>query len=155
MNTAEAFWSRVDRSGGPEACWRWLGCRDANGYGWLRWQGKRERAHRVALALDGRPVPPGQCGRHLCIYGLRDCCNPAHLAPGTHRENAEDRRRMGRSCGRRLLSDEQAARLRDWYRKGLATSTELATLFRVPAERVRHIGTDQGYRGREVRHGAA
>ena len=143
-NDAETFWARVERSAGPDGCWPWTGCVDANGYGWLMWQGRRSRAHRVALALDGRPCPAGLVGRHLC--NTPRCCNPAHLAVGTQRDNAQDRVRAGRSQSRRLLSFEQAGEVRSWYRRGLATSVELAALFGIAAERVRHIGTDHAYR---------
>lgn len=34
------FWAQVDRSGGPDACWPWLGKKtkeDARGYCWFLW----------------------------------------------------------------------------------------------------------------------
>lgn len=146
--TPDEFWGRVDRSGGAEACWPWLGYTDANGYGSLRRNGQRnhERAHRVALELDGRPGAPGLVGRHLC--NSKACCNPAHLAWGTHADNAQDRQQAGRGRNRRLLSVEQAVLLRTWFQRGLATSVELAALFGIAAERVRHIGSDAPYRMR-------
>lgn len=145
--TPDEFWGRVDRSGGPEACWPWLGYTDANGYGCLRRDGRgHERAHRVALELDGRPVGRGLVGMHLCNF--KRCCNPGHLVVGTHGENARMRSADGLSRGRRLLSEEQALVLRSWFRRGLATSVELAGLFGIGAERVRHIGSDRPYRSR-------
>src|SRR5689334_7900007 len=41
----DEFWSRVDRSGGPTACWPWMGPRTKDGYG--RFRGRY--AHRIAL----------------------------------------------------------------------------------------------------------
>src|SRR5438874_974236 len=29
----DGFWSKVDKSGGPDACWPWTGCINAWGYG--------------------------------------------------------------------------------------------------------------------------
>lgn len=137
--TPDEFWQKVDRSGGPDGCWPWTGCVDANGYGWLRWRGQRARAHVVALSLDGRPVEAGQVGRHLCV-GPKRCCNPRHLAPGSRRDDAQDRVRVGHARNRRLLSRSQEVTLADWYLRGLATSPELAQLFGVPADAVRRIG---------------
>lgn len=144
--TSDQFWGQVDRSAGPAGCWPWMGCRDANGYGWVWWQGRRERAHRVALLLDGRPVGDGQVGRHLC-RGPKHCCNPAHLAPGSRRDDAQDRVAAGAQRNQRCLSVEQAAEVRRLYRRGLATSPELARLYGIAPERVRHLGTDRPYRG--------
>jgi hypothetical protein len=144
--TPETFWSHVDRSAGPHACWPWTGAQDANGYGWLRWHGARARAHRIALEIAGHPVPPGLVGRHLCNNKL--CCNPLHLASGTHGDNARDRVLAGHQRSARLLTLDQAAELRRFYRRGLATSTELGRLYGIAPERVRHIGTDESYRVR-------
>jgi hypothetical protein len=33
---AERYWSKVDKSGGPDACWPWTAGRSAGGYGILR-----------------------------------------------------------------------------------------------------------------------
>lgn len=145
-NTATTFWNRVDQSAGPAACWPWTGCRDANGYGWLGWHGQRSRAYRVALELDGRPVPAGLVARHLCHNRL--CCNPAHLAIGTQAQNAQDSVLAGHYRARRHLTQSQVAALRHAYRHGLATSPELAIIFGVSASAVRHIGSsDKPYRG--------
>ena len=142
MNPEETFWGLVDRSGGPNACWPWLGGSAGDGYG--RFQG--ERAHRWALRLDGRPVLPGQVGRHLCFNPI--CCNPAHLAPGSKRDDIMDSVRAGRLHNQRNLSQEQADCCRAWYRRGLATADELARIFGIGPQRVRKIGTDEPYRRR-------
>ena len=147
--TSDQFWTHVDRSTGPEGCWPWTGGRDANGYGMVRWHGKRIRAHRVALELDGRPVGPGLVGRHLCA-GPKCCCNPLHLAPGTRSDDVQDCLRLGRhrhGQQSRLLTLNQAIEVRWLYRRGLATSPELARLYGIPAARVRHLATDAPYRG--------
>lgn len=94
------FWDRVDRSGGADACWPWLGCRNPLGYGVVRTSsfGERTRnylAHHMALCLVlKRPLRPGYDGCHRCDNP--PCCNPAHLWEGTHKENMQDAARKGR-----------------------------------------------------------
>lgn len=56
---AKGFWSRVDQSAGPDACWPWLGAVNRKGYGRRHYQGKVTLAHRVALLLTGHAIPLG------------------------------------------------------------------------------------------------
>lgn len=97
------FWARVDRSGGPDACWPWLG-KLYEGYGQARGAGLQARAYRVAWILTHGPLAAGlevdhQChnrdlscpGGPSCVH--RQCCNPAHLEPATRLENARRRLR--------------------------------------------------------------
>lgn len=86
---SDPFWSKVDRSGGPTACWPWTGPRTKDGYG--RFRGRY--AHRLALeAALGRPLAPGEQALHDPRDCNRpECCNALHLRPGTVRDNARDR----------------------------------------------------------------
>jgi hypothetical protein len=80
------FWALVDMSGGPQACWPWLGNVAGKGYGYFtRTQFKDRRAHRIAYTLTRGPIPDGLHIDHLCR--MRLCCNPAHLQAVTNREN--------------------------------------------------------------------
>ncbi len=97
------FWSRVDRSSGPDACWPFTGATNADGYGVIRLppkngkgQGPLAYTHRVAIvcgfgAIPGRRLLDGQEGRHSNFCTTRSCSNPAHLLPGSHQDNVEDR----------------------------------------------------------------
>ncbi len=102
---ARRFWSKVDRAGGPNACWFWTAGKNTWGYGYFRTNGKMERAHRVAFALgdpsdvereeDGlvgrigpRDIPAGRYVLHLC--DVRACVNPGHLYLGTLSDNLKD-----------------------------------------------------------------
>ena len=90
------FWSHVDTSGGPDACWPWLGGKDQDGYGKVKWARKDERSHRVAFFLEhGRwPIP---FGCHSCDN--RICTNPRHIWEGDHLANMADMVRKGRRLG--------------------------------------------------------
>lgn len=87
------FSSKVDRSGGPAACWPWKGAwRTEKGYGRIlkdRRKGRALRAHRVAWELAHGPIPLGLCVCHACDNP--PCCNPAHLFLGTMLDNNRDR----------------------------------------------------------------
>ena len=94
-NSPERFWSRVDKSAGPDACWLWTGPRNHSGYGLTQWEGRTSTAHRVAKRLSRvRRIPERKFVCHKCDNP--PCCNPAHLYLGDARSNARDASRRGR-----------------------------------------------------------
>lgn len=147
MTLEERFWSKVDRSGGPDACWPWLaGCDRVAGYG-VFWLNRRPvKAHKVALKLSGRPVPPGKLGLHHCDN--RPCCNPAHLYHGTHKNNATDRSARGRANSPRgeahggaKLNVAQVLAIRRELRAKFRTYADTARAYGVTAMTIFHIGS--------------
>jgi len=139
----ERFWSKVDRSAGPESCWLWKASIDRAGYGKFsyghsRWVG----AHRVAYELANGPAP----GLHI-LHSCDNppCVNPAHLRAGTNHENILDavaRRRInhaGEHNGNARLSAEQVREIReiDWS-SGL-TKISVARRYGVSYETIRQI----------------
>lgn len=79
-NVDEWFWPRVNRSGGPDACWPWAGSLVGNVYGQLDYG---STPPRFALELHlGRKLLPGKraCHKDCCLYA--HCCNPQHLYEG-------------------------------------------------------------------------
>lgn len=103
--TTERFWSKVDKSAGPDACWPWTGAKQAPGYGKLRVSGRSIFAHRIAVFLTNGAWPAVTL--HTCDNP--PCCNPAHLRAGTHRDNVRDCRAKGRA---RTLRGEESATAR-------------------------------------------
>lgn len=93
--SAKTFWSRVDKSGGPDACWEWRGWRDRDGYGALSVMNKFTRAHRFAFELERGPIPAGLVACHACDNP--GCCNPSHLFVGTAADNNRDKEQKGRA----------------------------------------------------------
>ncbi len=94
----DAFWSRVDMSGGPHACWPWRRYICSTGYGQTAWDGRARRTHQIALELaEARPARAHAL--HHCDN--RACCNPLHLYWGTDADNCADRERRQRNGGHR------------------------------------------------------
>ena len=94
----ERLWEKVDRTGGPESCWLWIGSK-ANRYGKLEVAGKARGVHVISWELRHGPVPDGLCVCHNCPGGDNPyCVNPAHLFLGSNAENIRDRDRKGRTA---------------------------------------------------------
>jgi HNH endonuclease len=98
-------------------CWLWAGPRYSTGYGVAVWAGARLPAHRLAMQLDGRPVPTGMDACHHCDNRL--CVRPDHLYAGTRKQNMADCTERGRHNKPRggshwcaVLTDDQRAAMR-------------------------------------------
>jgi hypothetical protein len=89
------FWTKVDQSGGIDACWNWTAS-GAAGYGRLKDRDGKGLvlAHRVAYEETYGPVPEGLVIMHSCDNPL--CVNPNHLYAGTQSENMQDCASKGR-----------------------------------------------------------
>lgn len=92
---AERFWPKVDKRGGDDACWPWLGGRFESGYGQFSQRPRNLRAHRVAYELTHGQIPDNLMVLHECDNP--PCCNPKHLFLGTNDDNMADRQRKGRT----------------------------------------------------------
>lgn len=99
------FWSLVDKSAGDDGCWVWTGKVVNTGrgnVGFVVVEGVSPNAltHRMAYLLTHGSLPPKPLIlRHTCDNGI--CCNPAHLIPGTYKDNAADCIRRGRAAWQR------------------------------------------------------
>jgi hypothetical protein len=95
----ERFWSKVDKSAGPNECWPWKSAAMKNRYGVFTLHGKTQLAHRVSAILSGiytTNAKPFIC--HKCDNPA--CCNPAHFFIGDSADNMADMRAKGRHLGK-------------------------------------------------------
>lgn len=99
------FWGFVEKRG-PADCWPFKGRRDKEGYGRVDKQGPMTYAHRCAWIYTYGPVP-SEGLMHVC--DKRNCCNPAHMMPGTFIDNMVDRTIKKRSRNQYTGKLERAA----------------------------------------------
>ena len=155
-----AFWARVDTSE-PDGCWNWtghqvLGPKNTSPYGVLGWNGRQQRAHRVAYLLKVGPIPTGAMVLHRCDNSL--CCNPAHLYIGDHAQNMQDmvdrRRRVGKGAGERngraKLTQAQADEIRVMYAAGGVSQQRIADLYGISQFAVSQIVLGKRYVTNEI-----
>lgn len=136
LTVEERFWSKVDRSDDPDACWPWKPPRDPKGYGEFHVSPERGkvRAHAFAVELTtGQPCPPGREGCHRCDNP--PCCNPRHVYYGTRQQNVDDMWERGRAHrgSRRstaLLTEASVLAIRERFASG-ETGPFLAAQFGV------------------------
>lgn len=132
------FEPKVDRSGGPTACWPWRAGRTPKGYGRLKVDGRQVAAHRLAFIIANGPIPSGKFVCHACDNP--PCCNPAHLWLGSPRDNVRDCMAKGRlnpkgnpfcrgELHHRATLDAKAVRaIRESYAAGGVSMRRLAAL---------------------------
>lgn len=100
-------------------CWLWTGAMSGNSYGSMSYEGRMQKAHRVAYKMFVGPVPEGMDLDHLCR--TRICCNPDHLEPVTRSENLRrsplmDRRSANTHClrGHEFTAENTMIRPNGW-----------------------------------------
>ena len=132
------FWSRVDKSAGPDGCWIWMGGRARDGYGRVQVNRRSTGSHRVAYVLANRPILDTQFVLHRC--DVRSCVNPAHLFLGDHQDNADDRNRKQRQArgsrqGLARLTESQVVEIR----ASAGRIIDLARRFGVAQRTIRNV----------------
>jgi hypothetical protein len=111
----QRFWSHVDKSGGPRACWLWTAARVKRGYGVFHLNKKSDGsvvATRQAWLYTNREALPAEV--FLCHHcDNPPCVNPDHLFKGSAKDNNDDMWRKGRgSCGPKHSEIMKRARAR-------------------------------------------
>jgi hypothetical protein len=89
--------TRIDTSGGPDACWPYVGAHDGDGYGQVSTRRGQAPAKVHRLVLEdtiGRSLSAGERACHVCDNP--PCANPAHLFVGSVIDNARDAVAKGR-----------------------------------------------------------
>ena len=144
------FWNRVDMTGD---CWNWTGYRNnarygkGNGYGVLRFWGRKQLAHRLAYLFTYGTVPDGMHVLHRCDNPA--CCNPKHLFIGTPNDNTQDAmlkgrvshasKNQGEKHAKHKLTEGDVLKIRDLYSVGNKTQKELGKKFGVDQTEVSMI----------------
>ena len=120
------FWSKVDRSGGPNKCWPWLAGKDKDGYGkfWMI-NGRTIRSHRYAIGLLEPGNPRDDVGKHSCDHPW--CCNPSHINEGTQARNQKEKVERGRSLQgtkhpRAKIDEKTALKIKKLRKQGFTYS---------------------------------
>lgn len=117
-------------------CLKWPMARDDHGYGFLGYEGKMAKAHRVMCELVyGPPPTPQHEAAHSCGRGHQGCINPRHLSWKTRSENQRDRRKHGtegngsKGAARYKLTEADVAEIRTLF--GVTTNREIAKRYDV------------------------
>lgn len=131
------FWGRVDKSGGPDACWPFTGVCFSTGYGAFSSHAGNVGAHRFAYEATFGEIPEGSVVMHRCDNP--PCCNPAHLVAGSQGDNVRDAvSKLRFSLGSRNYSskykEEQIREVKKMLRSGvkqIETSRRLGVSYAV------------------------
>jgi len=139
-STPEHFWRRLDKSG---ECWVWTGGRmNEDGYGGLKFGGRKWGAHQLAYTLAYGPIPDNLCVLHHCDNP--PCCRPDHLFLGDRKANNEDkaekeRAPRGEQNAQARLNRSAVECIRQRYAAGGCTLDDLAREYGVSGVTIHKI----------------
>ncbi len=138
------YWSHVDTTGGPDACWPWTHTTDKQGYGVFSIFARHFLAHRWGYEHRVGPIPAGHGVLHHCDNP--PCQNDQHWFTGTQADNNADKMRKGRQRNVRgevhyaaKLTEGDVRVIRTRYATGGETQAGLAAEFGVTQPTVRRL----------------
>ena len=130
------------------ACLLWTGAVDGKGYGQVKRQGKYHLAHRLAFLAAYGYLPA--VVRHAC--DTPRCVQPAHLLPGTQRDNVHDMETRGRAVhprgeanGQAILTEDDVREIRTAPQAGDSCAS-VARRYGVSRRCIKHILTGTTWR---------
>lgn len=132
---AHLAWIERHKDFAGDDCLIWPFSRSASGYGTTTWGGVDTYAHRIMCEHRNGLPPEGQGEtRHLCGNGHLGCCNPRHLAWGSHHDNMRDAvehgtSRSGERHSNAKLSWSQVEAIRLKFDSGESSQAGLAQEF--------------------------
>lgn len=123
-------------------CWVWIGgksrtTRKAGNeyYGYMKFMGKLQSAHRASWKLHYGEIPIGLNVCHKCDN--TSCCNPEHLLLGTDQDNVQDKIKKGRANlprgsrhHRSKLTEGNVREIRELLKSGIG-QTEISKKYKV------------------------
>jgi hypothetical protein len=141
------FWNKVDKRESGE-CWPWLSTKIYSGYGMFWSDGGAKMAHRIAYILAKGAIPAGLEVMHTCDN--RECCNPAHLKLGTHKDNMADaaeklRLARGEAHPHAKLTDQTIADIRLLRNQGVRV-VDIAAMYGIDNGHVSRIANRKIWR---------
>ena len=155
----QRFLAKLDRSGGPDACWRLV---HKDGTPYLRRAtvtvgGRVKKAAVYSYELHNGAVPAGLDVSHTCGNGHLSCCNPAHLVAETRAANMartvdHGTSNRGARNGSAVLDEARALAI---YLDPRRPYRVIAKDFGVSATAVRLIKNGQRWRWLTQHHGQA
>jgi hypothetical protein len=144
-NDIKRFWTFVEMSEDPEACWGWKGTRAKAkkwAYGrfgvWKNNRGRMIHAHRIAWLIHTGKDPFPLYVLHSCDNA--PCTNPKHLFLGTDLDNKKDAIAKGRFAHngapgerhpRAKFTEAQILEIREAHTSGAMGTTALARKYKV------------------------
>jgi hypothetical protein len=141
--TFDSHWKLDEATG----CHIWLRAYRRDGYGYLLDPSKKRciGAHVFSFERTHEPA----AGRHICHRcDNRACVNPDHLFAGSNTDNRQDsvqkrRHAFGERHGLAKITAECAERIKDIWRVGSNSQTEIAKYFGISQTQVSRIVRDQ------------
>lgn len=132
----DRFLSKVEIT---DDCWIWKAALTQEGYGTFWWDGKTGPAHRYAWSYYHGDIPKRMVICHSC--DIPSCVNPNHLFIGTvqdnHSDMVEKRRNVsGEKSGLSKLKEIQVIEIREKYKSGNYSSTDLSKYYGITRENV-------------------
>ena len=132
-------------------CYLWTRSVDSYGYGHVQYNGRLVLAHRLSWEL-ANGISPGKAHvLHSC--DTPPCCNPMHLALGSHLENMRDALAKGRAArlagsanGRAILTPSSVNQIRETYRNGELRQKDIAALYGIGQSHVSRIVREESWK---------